>query len=117
MAPPTFSGGSGLLEAITKGHMFSLRHAGIHADRHIGHRAPQQMRADPFAALHRMIFKVAAPCRQPSRMREYAGAFALRKFQWLLRQVPAPVGRQVEGGLIRPPFVVALHQLHALVFN
>ena len=85
MAPPTFSGGSGLLEAITKGHMLSLRHAGIHADRHIGYRAPQQMRADPFAPLHRMIFKVAAPRREPGRVREYPGAFALRKFQWLLR--------------------------------
>ena len=85
MAPPTFGGGSSLLEAITKGHMLGLRHAGIHANRHIGHGATKQMCADPFAPLHRMIFKVAAPCRQPSRMREYSGAFALRKFQWLLR--------------------------------
>ena len=85
MAPPTFSGGSGPLETIAKGYVLGLRHAGIHADRHIGYSAPQQMGADPFAALHRMIFKVAAPCRQPSWMREYSGAFALRKFQWLLR--------------------------------
>ena len=35
--------------------------------------------------ISRMIFKVAAPRREPGRVREYPGAFALRKFQWLLR--------------------------------
>ena len=82
MAPPTFSGGSGLLEAITKGHMFSLRHAGIHAARHIGYRAP----ADEYGSICRVApddFVVAAPRRSQYR-REYPGAFALRKFQWLL---------------------------------
>ena len=85
MAPPTFSGGSGLLEAITKGHVLGLGHAGIHANRYIGHGAAEQMRADPFAALHGMVFKIAAPRREPGRVRKQTCSFALQKFQRLLR--------------------------------
>ena len=56
---------------------------GIDANRNIRHGATQQMGANPFAALDRMVVKVTRPRGQPGRMRQHTGPLIGRKLDWL----------------------------------